>query len=317
MNMPTICYVPKTFTEAHGAIITQANEIIDKYERQGFSLTLRQLYYQFVVTDAFPEDRRWKWTGSRWVKAPDGTKNATPNYKWFGLLVADARNAGKIDWNAIEDRTRGIRGNPHWDSPAEILESCAADFRYDLWEDQDHRIEVWIEKDALIGVFEPVCQELDVPVFSCRGYTSQSEAWVAGRRLRTWLAHGQTPVILHFGDHDPSGIDMTRDIIDRLELYGGSPIKVERVALNRDQVDEYGSPPNPAKTTDSRYAKYVEVHGEDSWELDGLEPTVLARLVKETVEQYRDADAWNDALSRQQAARDRLSELAHEWRNNS
>jgi len=291
--MPRIRYICKTFAASTAEVIDQANEIIVEYMAAGFRLTLRQLYYQFVARGLLA--------------------NRQQSYKRLGSIVADARNAGLIDWNAIEDRTRELRGNSHWDSPAEILETCADSFRYDLWADQPSRPEVWIEKDALIGVFELVCNELDVPVFSCRGYTSQSEMWEAGRRLRRYSRNAQHPIILHFGDHDPSGIDMTRDICDRLELYAETPIRIERLALNRDQIDEYEPPPNPAKVTDSRYASYVQVYGEDSWELDALDPRVLSDLVRRAIEECQEGTAWREATEDQEEARRRLRDLAENW----
>ncbi|KKN79806.1 hypothetical protein LCGC14_0336610 [marine sediment metagenome] len=288
--MPYICYHDKTFSPAHEVIIAQANQIIDEYLAQGYRLTLRQLYYQFVSRDWLPNEQR--------------------AYKRLGGIVSDARNAGRIDWAAIEDRTRDLRSLPHWDSLAEILGSCASQFRFDAWADQPNRIEVWIEKDALLGVFEPVCQDLDVPLFSCRGYTSQSEVWAAGQRLAEHIANGQRPVVLHFGDHDPSGMDMTRDIADRLSLYADSVVEIRRLALNRDQIDEYEPPPNPAKMTDSRFAAYVDLHGDESWELDALEPSVLAELVDSAVRSHLDPDLWEAAQLRREAARDHLRKIA-------
>jgi len=157
------------------------------------------------------------------------------------------------------------------------VDACARQFRIDKWATQPRRIEVWIEKDALVGVIEGVCTELDVPYFSCRGYTSQSEMWVGAQRLAAhWRKAKQNPLILHFGDHDPSGIDMTRDIQARLQEFSfgtaGHPLELRRLALNMDQVELYGPPPNPAKLTDSRCEAYMEEHGNESWELDALEP---------------------------------------------
>src|SRR5258707_4874441 len=200
--MPLIKYRNFRFSGATLAMIAKANEIVEEYRGQGFDLTLRQLYYRFVSRDLI--------------------KNTQKEYKRLGGIVNDARLAGLIDWNSIVDRTRSLRALPHWDSPSEIVESCAAQFNVDRWEGQPYRPEVWIEKDALVGVFERVCRELDVPLLSCRGYTSQSEMWGASQRM---LAHsrnrngrrtGQTPIVFHFGDHDPSGKDMSRDIVDRL-----------------------------------------------------------------------------------------------------
>ena len=77
-------------------------------------------------------------------------------------------------------------------------------------------------------------------VFACRGYASQSEQWRAGKRLANYLRANQRVVILHLGDHDPSGIDMTRDNDDRLSMFArSSRVELKRVALNMDQVEQY------------------------------------------------------------------------------
>ena len=164
-------------------IIEHANVIIREYQEQGFMLTLRQIYYQFVSRDLIA--------------------NKVQEYKRLGGIISDARLAGMIDWKSIEDRTRELKDQPHWGSPAEIMDAAAQGFALDKWEAQPNRIEVWIEKEALAGVFERVCKELDIPFFCCRGYTSQSEMWVGAMRLRAHSIRGQLPVILHFGDHDP------------------------------------------------------------------------------------------------------------------
>lgn len=271
--MPRIAYEEKRFTAATLATIEQADRIIREYMADGYKLTLRQLYYQFVARDLLP--------------------NRVKEYNRLGRIVSDARLAGLIDWNAIEDRTRNLESLAHWDDPSDIISATAHSFRVDRWEDQPYRVEVWIEKEALAGVFERVCEELDVPFFACRGYTSQSEMWAAAMRLRSYHAAGQTPAILHFGDHDPSGIDMTRDIRDRMWLFGASFVEVDRLALNMDQVDEWSPPPNPAKTTDSRFEGYLLEYGNESWELDALEPRVLASLVREEVMSLVDEDEWD------------------------
>lgn len=289
--MPRIKYKDVDLQPATLRLVKLCNEIIAEYQAQGFVLTLRQLYYQLVSRDSFPSDRCWRWTGSKWVRDPKGTKNALPNYKWLGTIVNDARLAGLIDWLAIEDRTRSLRRLSHWNSPAEIVEACSKQFHMDMWAEQDYRPEVWIEKDALVGVIEGICNRLDVPYFSCRGYTSQSEMWGAAMRLREYLTIGQMPMILHLGDHDPSGKDMTRDISDRLEMFMGG-CKVNRLALNMNQVRRYKPPPNPAKTADSRYRAYIAEFGGESWELDALEPRVIADLISDAVTRLVDANKW-------------------------
>jgi hypothetical protein len=291
--MPKIAYIERKFSAESAALIKKANEIIAEYEAQGFALTLRQLYYQFVARDIIPNNLR--------------------SYKNLGSVVNDARLAGLIDWNHITDRTRHLSKNAHWETPGDIIESAAAGYRIDMWKRQPYRPEVWIEKDALVGVIDGICSELDVPYFSCRGYTSQSEMWVGAQRIEKWARRGgQTPVIFHFGDHDPSGKDMTRDIVDRLQLFMGG-VKLERLALNMDQIEEYQPPPNPAKTTDSRAAAYIEEFGNDSWELDALEPKVIVDLVETSVRALIDEDIWEEDEARWRNEMALLKEAARNW----
>jgi hypothetical protein len=290
--MPKICYVERRFAKSSLKVIEQANEIIAEYEAAGFTLTLRQLFYQFVSRDLIP--------------------NTQKSYKTLGSIINDARLAGLIDWHSMEDRTRNIVAWQTWDSPGEMIEYRARTYAVDRWNEQEHRVEVWIEKDALAGVFNGVCSELQVPYFSCRGYTSQSEMWSAGQRLKEYVDAGQTPVVLHFGDHDPSGQDMTRDITDRLEMFMGG-IELKRLALNMDQIEEYEPPPNPAKTTDSRYAKYIELYGEESWELDALSPEVLAGLVRDAVAELRDEELWEEAMAEETEHKRLLAAVAEKW----
>jgi hypothetical protein len=218
--------------------------------------------------------------------------------------------AGLIDWYSIEDRTRALAGRSHWDEPEDILSASASSFYVDHWKDQPFRIEVWIEKKALEGVFARVCRKWDIDYFSCIGYTSQSAMWNAAERLRRYARDGQTPLILHFGDHDPSGIDMTRDIVDRMETFNAFSVRLDRLALNMDQVDEYSPPPNPAKTTDSRFDGYIATYGEESWELDALEPKVLEAIVEDAVQNHIDWDAWDEAEEKVRLGKERLRAIA-------
>lgn len=289
--MPKIKYKDLNLQPGTLKLVKTCNAIIAEYQAQGFTLTLRQLYYQLVSRDIIANRQR--------------------EYKRLGSIVNDARLAGLIDWFAIEDRTRNLQKLSHWDSPEELVRACAEQYHVDMWEGQAWRPEVWIEKDALVGVIEGVCDEFDVPYFSCRGYTSQSEMWVAGRRLNSY-GHDQTPIIFHFGDHDPSGKDMTRDITDRLELFMGG-LEVKRLALNMDQVEEYEPPPNPAKTTDSRYAAYIAEFGGESWELDALEPAVIATLIRNAITGLIDQDLWDEKKAGVEKNQKLLGLVAEKW----
>ena len=299
----------KNFHEQSLITISKAIEIINEYAAQGFILTLRQLYYQFVARDEFPDDRRWQWTGQKWIRDENGTKNAQPNYKWLGGLINDARLCGYIDWNTIEDRTREVKSQWHFDGPKDAIEQMRNQYVIDMWDNQDTRCEVWIEKEALVGVIARVCSDLDVPYFACRGFVSQSEMYDAGKRAeRRFLDEGQHTVIIHLGDHDPSGMDMTRDNDERMYMFSGDAVpEIKRIALN--QVETYDPPPSPAKLTDSRAKKYIEEFGHDSWELDALEPKFIAKLIRTTVDEHRDMDLWEKKEAQVEGERERLDEI--------
>lgn len=291
--MPKICYIAKKFGADRTDKIDKANAIIEEYKAQGYELTLRQIYYQFVSRDFIPNNQR--------------------EYKNLGEILNDARNAGLVDWDAMVDRTRNLKSLAHWTQPGDIIQACADQFRLDHWQGQTYRPEVWIEKDALVGVIERVCEENDVPFFSCRGYTSQSELWGAAMRLKRHAERGQTPIVFHFGDHDPSGVDMSRDITDRLALYAGFEVEVRRLALNMPQVKQYDPPPNPAKLTDSRCEGYIREHGDECWELDALEPKVINDLISTELHGIRDKAQWQRIAKAQKSHRKDLQQVAKRW----
>lgn len=289
--MPKIQYKEIRFRQSSLDLIGLVNEVINDYKAQGYELTLRQVYYQLVARGYIPNNER--------------------SYKNIGNLINDGRLAGLIDWYAITDRTRNLRGNSHWDTPAEVIESAKYSYLLDKWEGQPNYVEVWVEKDALVDVVGQACRPLDVPYFSCRGYTSQSEMWMAAQRFKRQNFREQR-IIIHLGDHDPSGIDMTRDIQERLDMFGAD-VYVKRVALTMEQIDFYSPPPNPAKITDSRCDKYIAQYGHESWELDALEPKVITDLIKEQVTMYRDDDLYQQVCSKESREKRELQMLCDRY----
>lgn len=326
-----IKYENKKFSADKMAVVDAAVAICEEYAEQGFALTLRQLYYQFVARDL--------------------VQNTQKSYDRLGDIVRDARLAGLFDWDFIVDRTRNLSKLSTWASPEKMIERAAKQYLTDTWAPQKRRLEVWIEKDAAIGVIEHVCNENNVPFFSCRGYTSASEMWEAGTRIGEYLRNGEQTIILHIGDHDPSGLDMTRDIEDRLRLFvsqdwvnefpvarplsrgnirasqrevmreQGStiedhelPWQVKRIALTMEQIEEYNPPPNFAKTTDSRFLKYQEETGlNESWELDALEPSVMEELIQDEIDAFKDHDAFAAAEMAQEKDREVLNKVKENW----
>lgn len=284
-------FVNLRFTRESLERIDQVNTILAEYAAQGFDLTLRQLYYQFVARGLI--------------------ENSQKSYKRLGDLVNNARLAGLVDWDMITDRGRRMVGNTHWDNPGQIVQAAAQQFRVNRWVGQPNFVMVMVEKQALEGVLIPVCQELDIQFAANKGYSSSSTLYAIGRMLQTRrVVDGQEVHVLYLGDHDPSGIDMTRDIGERLEMFSGGRVNVQRLALNWEQVEQWQPPENPAKETDARYASYVEQFGDSSWELDAVEPRVLAQLVTDAVLELRDEDLWEEVVGRETTMKAELQAFA-------
>jgi hypothetical protein len=301
--MPLIDYDQSGWTPnvKYADIIDQANAICAQYLQQGYDLTLRQLYYQFVARGLLA--------------------NKQENYDLLGRVCVKARENGYMDWDYLTDRTRNLASLPHWETPADILKSAVASFRLDKWAEADHVVEVWVEKEALSGIVQTAAEAVDIPHFACRGYVSSSEIYVAVQRLRAYIEDGKEVTVLHLGDHDPSGLNMTDDNGGRLRQFLAyhvgddvSMFHFKRIALNPPQIAQYAPPPNPAKQTDSRYAEYVAATGQtDSWELDALDPAVLVALITQEVEALRDDDVWAEATQEEKEHKRLLKAVSDRW----
>lgn len=253
-------------------LIETMSGIIHTYQEQGFVLTVRQLYYQLVARDII--------------------ENSQKSYKRITSIANDARLAGMLDWDAIEDRTRAFVRKTRWESGVHILQAAADSYHIDMWRRQPRRVFVIIEKEALVGVLSPTCQQFDVPILAARGYPSCTVLREFAIEDILPASDDQDLTILHLGDHDPSGIDMTRDLQERISMFARQSVELVRVALNMEQIDERKPPPNPAKATDSRFADYVDKFGDESWELDALPPEYLVELITREIESRIDEDQW-------------------------
>lgn len=282
----------------------RAKGIIKEYRTAGIMLTLRQLYYQFVARGYI--------------------ENSEKSYKRLGKIVARGRQAGRLDWEAIEDRGRQPVEWSQFPSMEACLERAMRGFRLERLKGQNTYVELWVEKDALASVLEPIAARYHVTLMANRGYSSASAMRASAERIRKCVnAYGsKDAVILYIGDHDPSGRDMIRDIRERGDLFlnGGQlmdwssepgkgvpekwedarkrkpniPFSVEALALTMDQIEEYDPPPNPTKLRDSRAEAYVQEFGYESWEVDALPPTVLREIIEEALDRHLDVDKIED-----------------------
>ena len=277
------------------ALLDAAIAVINDYETQGYQLTLRQLYYQLVARDLIPNNLR--------------------EYKRLGDVLKNAREGGWVDWDSIVDRGRVPVVPPQWTGPQAIIDAAARQFRLDRWLGQEYYVELWCEKDALSSILEPIASRYHVRFMANRGYSSATAMYDAAQRFVAAGDRSRQGVIIYLGDHDPSGMDMTRDIRDRSDLLSGNSLahpEVIRLALNYDQVTQYQPPPNPTKLTDSRAEGYIVEFGGDSWELDALEPSVLDQITSAQIEELLDLDKYNARIAEEEAHKDDLRSFG-EW----
>lgn len=289
-------------------LVQRSRTIAEEYRRHGLTLTVRQLYYQHVARGMLPSGQL--------------------HYKRVVAALAEARVRGEFPMNLIEDRGRDAGGGDILECEDDVhramdrgessLRSYPEIFlKYARWQGQPKHVSVWVEKEALSGVFEAPCRELGVGFFACKGYPSVSS-------LHQWCRHvakacatpggtigrddegrsqrqkgiAEEAVILYFGDHDPDGLEIPHSClrtIEEMREYNVArslpEIRLERVALTRDQIAEFNPPPFPAKETSARYAKYYRETGlDEAWELDALDPAVLDGLIRERVEAEFDED---------------------------
>lgn len=226
-------------------------------------MTVRQAYYQLVARQAIANNRG--------------------QYQAISTLLVDMRKAGIVPWEWIEDRNRRPRHVPMWDDLPDFGRTVLASYRRDVWATQPNMIEVWLEKDALSGIFEDVIEPYGVTLNVGRGY----DGWDSIHNAADRYCDGEGVTVLYFGDFDPSGEDMVRSLRERLGMLGSSPTVI-KCALTLEDVQRYSLPPDFTKATDSRRSGFVAKYGDISVELDALPTTILRAQVLREVEQRMD-----------------------------
>lgn len=232
-------------------------------------MTVRQVYYQLVARQVI--------------------KNNRSQYQAVSNLLVRARKDGTIAWDWIEDRLRRPRTVSMWADLADFAETVRHAYRRDVWPTQPRYVEVWLEKDALSGIFEEVLEPYGVTLNVGRGYDGWDSIYNASCRF----ASGEAGAILYFGDFDPSGEDMVRSLRDRLGQLDCWP-EIIKCALTAEDITHYRLPPDFTKATDSRRAAFVAKHGDISVELDALRSDVLRARLQRVVEEQLDLRALEE-----------------------
>lgn len=269
------------------------NKIIEEYSEQGYKLTLRQLYYQLVSRDII--------------------LNNLKEYAKLSKLLVQGRMAGIVDWDAIEDRIRVPYIPYSVDDIEDAIQDTIDQYRLDRMNNQEVYIEIWVEKDALSGVLKRITSHYHINLMVNRGYSSCTAMHDAYERIKDKQDEKKC-YILYLGDHDPSGVDMVRDIKDRLEEFGAEA-EVKRIALTQEQIKKYNPPPNPAKIKDPRAKDYIAKFGNTSWEVDALNPDILHKIIRKAVEELIDIDMFEVKLEQEEKDKKKLEAFTKKERN--
>jgi len=268
-------------------LVEHTKEIMTQYTTK---LTLRQIFYRLVSKHIID--------------------NTVQQYKYLSSVLVDARIKGIIPFDSMEDRTRRMHDSSYYqiskhllfyieyanreveppqkylNEARDYLENCLDYFELPKWLNQKNYVEVWLEKEALSGLFQQTTSELHVRLAPCRGYPSLTFMYDASKAL----SNIKEPItILYFGDFDPSGMDIERHVQERFNQFG-IDANVIRIGITREQIDKYDIPPMPTKKSDARTALFVEEHGDIAVELDALDPDVLQQMIKDSVLNYFNED---------------------------
>lgn len=244
-----------------------------KFAEKNNPITVRQGYYHLKVLGLLTEGK----------------------YKEVVRLLKKMRMAGLIRMEWIVDDTRHPEKTSSWINIKEILNAAIDQYRSDWQEDQEFYIEVWLEKRTLRRIFLPITDHYDVHLCVGGGYQSLDMIRTAAERFKKRNLKGQTPVILYFGDLNPSGKDIPRDIVNRLKLMLGFKVELIEVALTKKDIETYNLPMNPNSKRDSRFKWFIEKYGIDySVELDALEPDVLKQKVENAITAFLDVDKLHE-----------------------
>ena len=264
-----------------GYITSKISGIADDYMTKGIKLTNRQLYYQIVREAIIP--------------------NALEIYKRICKLMTDMRYGGLLDWDAIEDRGRVPTMHSEWGDIQSLIESACNSYRLPRWRDEEFYVELYCEKQAMESVLKPIADKYHIYFGYNKGYSSASTMYELSKRLKKKIKEGKIAVVLYLGDFDPSGLDMVRDVQDRVDEFMGQgySFEVVQLALTMKQIKQYNPPPNPAKVSDPRAGEYIKTYGNVSWELDALPPEVLRDIAEEGIRDYLDVERYNSFIDRE------------------
>lgn len=210
-------------------------------------------------------------------------------YKGLCRHLSRWRRQEEIPWAAFADNTRWHIKGRTFDSVEDALSNTAETYRRNLWQTQEHFVEIWVEKDSIASIVAQTANSFGVPVFVCRGFASLSSLYSAANTFKEAAANGKSPVIYHLGDHDPSGVAAAQSVDRAFRDDFKVDVLFTRVAVTEDQIESLHLPTRPVKMSDTRAGKWS---GGECVELDSMPPTEIRKLVETCIVQNINVHEW-------------------------
>jgi hypothetical protein len=247
-------------------------------------VTLRGVYYRVVSAGVVPK--------------------TDAGYQMVGRELLKLRRDGTVPYSWITDGTRLVRKPASWSKLEQMLDAAASSYRRALWDDQNVKVIVLSEKDAISGAIYPVTAKWDVELGIVRGYSSETFVHSIAEEVQ----YAGKPVFLYqLGDHDPSGVDAWRSFTEKVRAFApDANVSFERLAVTPEQIELYDLPTRPTKGTDTRSRDWVG----GSVEVDALPAPVLRQIVEDAIVQHIDRDALRITYVAEASERDVLLRIA-------
>jgi hypothetical protein len=259
-------------------------------------MTIRQLFYRLVSVNVIPND--------------------LASYQRVSEAMTKSRDDGRCSFEWIADRSRPIYASSVFTDAVDYADTVRSGYRKNYWATQPEHIELWVEKDAVVGSIEGIASDLGVTIRVGRGYWSTT----AAHNIAEFFATLDKPItVFYLGDHDPSGCDIPRDLEERVHNYNSGAFVLERLAIHKADIIAFKLPPLPLKKksdgtdSDPRAMKFRLEHGGEAVELDALPPVELRRRIEEAVKKHTDAAAWDRAAEIETEEKGRIADAVNQW----
>jgi hypothetical protein len=255
-------------------------------------VTLRGLFYRVVSAGFLPSTDK-------------------QHYSRVGRLMTVLRRTKIVPYSWIVDHVRATLKPSSWSGLADFVDTVEQAYRMDFWEKLPTYPHVIVEKDAIAGVLEPVTREFDVALSPIRGYVSLS---YANEIASTWSRIEKPITAYYAGDFDPSGFDLERDVRTKLSQLCRRPFRWVRLAVKAEDFDIHNLLPLEPKKKDTRYRRFVEVHGERCAELDAIPATELRRRLRAAIESHVPDGEWERLKELETLQRDQFNAVMAQFR---